>query len=116
MPKTPLLDSIYDSVEFFQFGSLVINLKARAVSVFGQPITLTRLEFDVLIFLAYFAGQAVSDAELLYHVWRCSEGGTAKQVKNCIYRLRQKIELNPQNPKFVHRLRGKGYVMPKQTT
>jgi DNA-binding response OmpR family regulator len=75
----------------------------REVTRWGIPIHLTPLEFDVLAHLARKRGRWVSATELLEAVWQtpANKGGTTAQVKNCIKRIRQKIEPDEERPRYL---------------
>ena len=93
-------------------GPLSIDLQACVAKLHEQQIQLAKLEFSVLVYLANNAGHVVSAVELLREVWGCPEGGTPAQVKNCIKRLRQKIEPDPKRPCYLVTVYGHGYLMP----
>lgn len=93
-------------------GPLSIDLQACCAKLREQQIQLTKLEFNVLACLARNAGRVVSHAELLREVWGCPGGGTPAQIKNCIKRLRQKIEPDPKRPSYLVTVYGHGYLMP----
>ncbi len=99
-----------------RIGQLAIDLSTRQAILASQRHSLTTLEFDLLVYLAQHAGQTVSRTELLRQVWRCHDdaGGTAAQVKNCVKRLRQKIEPDPKRPCYLLTVRGYGYRMPTE--
>ena len=94
-------------------GGLTIDLHTQDVTRWGVSIQLTPLEFKVLGYLAQRPGRPVSSAELLEHVWRAvvNQGGTMAQVKNCIRRLRRKIEPNVKCPRYIQSLYSWGYVL-----
>ena len=93
-------------------GPLSIDLQACVAKLHEQQIQLAKLEFSVLVYLANNAGHVVSAVELLREVWGCPECGTPAQVKNCIKRLRGKIEPDPKRPRYVLTAYGHGYFMP----
>ncbi len=98
-------------------GSLVISPMARQVRRWREEIELTRLEFDLLLYLVQNAGRAVGYDELLAHVWGydCVEG-SRETVKACVRRLRWKIEPDPSRPRYLVTVRGVGYrwdVLPQ---
>ncbi len=101
-----------DSSHLIIVGPLSIDLQAGCATLRAQQIQLTKLEFNVLAYLARDAGRVVSHTELLREVWGCSDGGTPSQVKNCIKRLRGKIEPDPKRPHYVLTAYGHGYFMP----
>jgi DNA-binding response OmpR family regulator len=100
-----------------RFGGLTIDLLLQKVTRWGRHIHLTPLEFAVLAYLARQQGRSVSLVELLAHVWFATpdDGGTLAQVHNCIKRLRQKIEPDPQHPRYLLSERGWGYWLQDPT-
>jgi two-component system response regulator ResD len=92
-----------------RFGPLTIRPDRRQVEVAGQAVDLTAREFDLLVFLASHPGQVFSRDELLDKVWDwafASDGGT---VTVHVRRLRQKIEADPERPRWVKTVWGVGY-------
>ena len=92
-----------------RFGQLVIRPDRRQVEVNGQAVDLTAREFDLLHFLASHPGQVFSRDELLDKVWDwayASDGGT---VTVHVRRVRQKIEADPERPRYVKTVWGVGY-------
>lgn len=91
------------------FGALSIRPDRRQVTVAGRAVDLTAREFDLLTFLARHPGQVFTRDELLDKVWDwayVSDGGT---VTVHIRRLRQKIETDPERPRYVKTVWGVGY-------
>jgi two-component system, OmpR family, KDP operon response regulator KdpE len=103
-----------DSSHLIVVGQLPINLLIGCVQSNNRSIRLTKLEFNVLVYLARNRGRVVSASELLQEVRSCcpENGGTRAQVKNCIKRLRGKIEPDPKRPCYVLTAYGHGYFMP----
>ena len=92
------------------FGELVIDPGRRRVTVAGEEVELTRLEFDLLHFLASDPGQVHSRADLLRHVWDSSpEWQDPSTVTVHVRRLRTKLEPTPESPRWVVTARGAGY-------
>lgn len=111
-PK-PQSNSAHASPHLITIGPLSIDLLARCANLNGCPVHLSPLEFDLLAYLARHAGRAVPLDELWQEVWHCCPaGGTTDQIKGCVKRLRQKIELDPEHPRYVLAARGYGYMMP----
>ncbi len=92
-----------------RFAELDIDPGDRTVARSGEPIRLTYLEFEVLLYLAYRAGQAVSREELARSVWDYRHADTDALVTSLLSRLRQAIEPDPAVPRFVLTVRGFGY-------
>lgn len=96
-------------------GDLEIDMSAWRVTVAGQRVQLSPMEFRLLACLAKRAGQLVSHATILEEVWGWeSERGTVAQVKNYIGRLRRKIEPGMENPQYIVTIKGEGYRLRNQ--
>jgi DNA-binding response OmpR family regulator len=91
-----------------QVGDLVIDERAREATLAGEPIELSRLEFDLLHHLARHAGEVVSRRELLAEVWRQPFGGADKTVDVHISWLRRKLGESAGDPRYIHTVRGVG--------
>ena len=89
------------------FGWLVIDLRAREARVDGQPVALTVREFDVLAFLAAHSRQVVTAAQLLDQFW--GQVGDRHTVTVHIGRIREKIEPDPRQPRYLVTVWGVGY-------
>lgn len=93
-----------------RFDGLEIDERAREVRVDGEPIDLTRREFDLLAFLARSPRQVFSRAQLLTHVWDSSpEWQDPATVTVHVGHLRQKMERDPREPRWLVTVRGVGY-------
>lgn len=93
-----------------QFDDIAIDLQRRAVVVEGAPVEVTAREFDLLAFLAANAPQVFTRAELLQKVWSSStEWQDPATVTVHVRRLRQKIEVDPQHPRWLTTVWGVGY-------
>ncbi len=94
-------------------GALQMDVEGHRVMLDNQPVHLTSNEFKLLICLASNAGRVLSGQSLLKTAWEVEfwEGGK-EMVKTAIYRLRQKIEAEPDNPRYILTVRGVGYTMP----
>lgn len=99
------------SKERFEIGDLVIDKRRHEVSVAGQRVELTPLEFHILERLASEPGRAWSRNDLLDEVWSTEYEGYQRNVDPHINRLRRKIEEDPKNPRYVLTVRGVGYKL-----
>ena len=90
-------------------GELKIDCEARRVYVADKEINLTAKEFDMLELLALNPNKVYSRENLLNIVWGYEYPGDARTVDVHIRRLREKIEANPSEPRFVHTKWGVGY-------
>jgi DNA-binding response OmpR family regulator len=97
------------SGESISAGDLVIDQARRETLVRGEQVTLTAKEFDLLHFLASHPGQVFSREQLMDHVWDYVYAGDASTVTVHIRRLREKIEMNPERPRFLKTVWGVGY-------
>jgi DNA-binding response OmpR family regulator len=91
---------------------LALNLDNHQVTVSGQTVALTANEFELLQQLMLNAGRVISWQALLKEVWQVEvwDGGK-EMVKTAIYRLRQKIEVEPDHPDYIMTVRGVGYLL-----
>ncbi len=102
------------AVDVLQFDGLQVDLKAREVTVGTGPgavtASLTAKEFDVLAFMAQAPRQVFSRAQLLQHVWDSSpDFQDPATVTVHVRRLRNKIETNPDEPRWITTVWGVGY-------
>ena len=91
------------------FGDLKIDCESRRVYVAGHEVNLTAKEFDVLEILVFNPNKVYSRENLLNIVWGYDYPGDVRTVDVHIRRLREKIENNPSEPKYVHTKWGVGY-------
>jgi DNA-binding response OmpR family regulator len=91
-----------------QVGDLQLDAEAMQVLVQGRPISVTMLEFRLLAFLAANLGRTFRREQLLNAVWD-AKFVTPRTVDVHVRRLREKIESNPERPRYVQTVRGKGY-------
>ena len=94
-----------------EVGELVIDKRRHEVSVGGNRVDLTPLEFHILERLASEPGRAWSRNDLLDEVWSTEYEGYQRNVDPHINRLRRKIEPDPKNPSYVLTVRGVGYKL-----
>lgn len=92
-----------------EFGDLRIDREGRRVYIRGREINLTAKEYDVLELLVFNPNKVYSREKLLNMVWGYDYPGDVRTVDVHIRRLREKIEDNPSDPKFVHTKWGVGY-------
>ncbi|MBO5241289.1 MAG: response regulator transcription factor [Lachnospiraceae bacterium] len=90
-------------------GDMTIDRANRRVTIAGKEINLTAKEFDVLELLATNPNQVYGREKLLTLVWGADYPGDVRTVDVHIRRLREKIETNSSEPKYVHTKWGVGY-------
>ncbi len=92
-----------------QAGPVRIDLSRHLVSINGEPVNLTRSEFQVLRLLAESPGQVFSRLQIMEELWQSEFEGDVRACDVHISNLRQKIEKDPQEPELVLTVRGIGY-------
>ena len=92
-------------------GDLVVDEAAREVRVGGEPVALTRIEFDLLAALAAHPQVVLSRRQLVEMVWDTAWTGDAHLVDVHIGRIRKKLGDEAISPRFIHTIRGIGYRM-----
>lgn len=101
--------SVGRPTDHLDFDALHIDLARREVVVDGHPVDLPAREFDVLAFLASSPGQVFSREQLLDRLWPPSGDRTPATVTEHIGRIRRRIEDDPEQPRWIHTVRGVGY-------
>lgn len=94
-----------------QIGRLSIDFSLFQASENGEEVKLSHKEMEVLQYLFKNKNQIVSRYQLLENVWGYEEQITTRTVDNFIVRLRQKTEVNPNQPKIILTVHGTGYKM-----
>lgn len=95
--------------EILTIGDLVVNLGNRTIKKNGKFLNLTMKEFDMLVSLINEKSRVLTREQLMQRVWSVDFLGDARTVDVHIRYLRQKIEDEPENPKYVKTVRGIGY-------
>ena len=90
-------------------SELRMDLESRRLFIAGKEINLTAKEFDLLELMALNPGKVYGRESLLNTVWGYEYPGDVRTVDVHIRRLREKIEANPSEPKYVHTKWGVGY-------
>ncbi|MCR5717307.1 MAG: response regulator transcription factor [Lachnospiraceae bacterium] len=90
-------------------GEMTLNREERRVTISGREIDLTTKEFEVLELLMLHPNKVYSRDDLLKSIWGADYPGDARTVDVHVRRLREKIEANPSEPKYVHTKWGMGY-------
>jgi two-component system response regulator MtrA len=95
--------------ESLTIGDLAIDVAGHAVARAGVPISLTPLEFDLLVCLARKPWQVFTREVLLEQVWGYRHAADTRLVNVHVQRLRSKVEHDPESPEIVVTVRGVGY-------
>lgn len=94
-------------------GGLELNEDTVSVSVDGNPVKVTPIEFKILALLMKHSGRVFSSEEIYERVWNERAIGTDTIMVH-IRNIREKIEINPKNPKYLKVVWGVGYKIEKQ--
>jgi len=97
----------------FDDGRLLIEPGSYRVIVQGEEVDLTRIEHQLLLYLARNAGMVRTYAQILENVWGPGYEDSPSYVKVYIRRLRQKIEVDPSQPRCIQTRWGVGYCLTK---
>jgi two-component system phosphate regulon response regulator PhoB len=95
--------------EVIQAGDVRLDTATRETRVRGKPVELTTLEFKLLRFLMAQPRRVFSRDRLLDEVWGTDRFVTPRTVDVHIRRLREKIEPEPEDPRYIQTVRGAGY-------
>jgi two-component system, OmpR family, alkaline phosphatase synthesis response regulator PhoP len=93
----------------YQFGPIQVDLRGTAVTRHGKPVNLSAREFQLLRFLIEHRGETLSRDVLLKEVWGYSAKIYTRTVDMRIANLRQQLEDDPKQPKFILTVQGLGY-------
>jgi DNA-binding response OmpR family regulator/signal transduction histidine kinase len=94
-------------------GDLTVDYAQRLVSVAGNPVRLTAVEYDLLRELSIHAGRVLTHQHLLQRVWGKAESGTPRVIRTHLMRLRRKLGEDGDNPKYIFAEPRVGYRMER---
>lgn len=100
--------------QVYKCGGLQINDDNKEVTVDGEPIKLTPIEYNILLLLVKNAGKVFSIDEIYEKIWNEEAIGADNTVAVHIRHIREKIEINPREPKYLKVVWGVGYKIEKQ--
>jgi len=104
-----------DSKDIYQTGDLTLDDKQKLVTVAGDELKLTALEYNILKLLMSHMGQVFSATQIYESVWNEPAFEVSKTVSVHVRRIREKIEVNPKEPEYLKMMYGLGYkVVRKQ--
>ena len=101
------------SEQIYSTGGLVINDDRKEVTVDGEPVKLTRIEYNILLFLVKNKGKVFSIDQIYEQIWKEEAYGADNTVTVHIRHIREKIEIDPKNPKYLKVIWGIGYKVEK---
>ena len=94
-----------------EVGKLKVDFSRYEAESGGESVKMSHKEFEVLLYLYKHKNEIVSRYQLLEDVWGYEATPTTRTVDNFILKLRQEIEENPNDPKFILTVHGAGYKM-----
>ena len=94
-------------------GTLELDDTAKKVTVDGEKVSLTPKEYEILHFLMQNAGKVFSPKEIYLKVWKDNPYGAESTVAVHIRHLREKIEINPAEPRYLKVVWGQGYKIER---
>lgn len=103
-----------DSKAVFQVGGLVINDDTKQVTVDDEPVKLTPIEYNILLLLVKNQGRVFSIDQIYESIWNEDAIGADNTVAVHIRHIREKIEINPREPRYLKVVWGVGYKIDKQ--
>lgn len=97
----------------YQVGGLCMNDDTKEVTVDGEPVKLTPIEYNILLLLVKNAGRVFSIDQIYENIWNEEAIGADNTVAVHIRHIREKIEINPKEPKYLKVVWGVGYKCEK---
>ena len=94
-------------------GSISLDMKAKSAALDGVPVNLTPIEYEILSLLMHNVGTVFSPREIYSEVWKANPIGSENTVAVHIRHLREKLEINPQEPRQIKVVWGQGYKLEK---
>ena len=92
-------------------GGIALDDDTKTVTVDGEPVSLTPIEYNILLLLMRHPGRVYSSAQIYKKVWNESAFGSEGAVAVHIRHLREKLEINPSEPRYLKVVWGLGYKM-----
>ncbi len=103
-----------DNKSVYQVGGLAINDETKQVTVDGEPVKLTPIEYNILFLLVKNQGRVFSIDQIYESIWNEDAIGADNTVAVHIRHIREKIEINPREPRYLKVVWGVGYKIDKQ--
>lgn len=107
------LGSTQSSEHVFQTGKLVVDDERKEVTVDGEPVRMTPVEYKILLLLTKNAGQVFSIEQIYEQVWNEPAYSPENTIAVHVRRIREKIEIDPKEPKYLKVVWGIGYKIEK---
>ena len=98
----------------YRIGGLCMDDDTKEVTVDGEPVRLTPIEYSILLLLVKNPGRVYSIDQIYENIWNEAAIGADNTVAVHIRHIREKIEINPKEPKYLKVVWGVGYKVEKQ--
>lgn len=106
--------AIKESEAIYTVGGLAIDDDLKEVTVDGEPVKLTPIEYNILLLLVKHQGKVFSIDQIYENIWNENAVGVDNTVAVHIRHIREKIEINPKEPRYLKVVWGVGYKIEKQ--
>ncbi len=97
-----------------RIGDITMETEQKTVTVAGEPVALTPIEFDILELLMKNSGKVFSPKDIYRSVWQEEPFGAENSVAVHIRHIREKIEIDPAEPRYLKVVWGRGYKMERE--
>ena len=97
----------------YDYGGIALDDGAKSVTVDGEGVSLTPIEYNILLLLMKNPGRVFSTSQIYELVWNDPSLGSENTVAVHIRHLREKLEIDPANPRYIKVVWGLGYKMEK---
>jgi len=106
--------AVEEDENVYQAGGIVINDDLKQVSVDGEDVKLTPIEYNILLLLVKNPGRVFSIEQIYEQIWNEEPIGADNTVAVHIRHIREKIEINPKEPRYLKVVWGVGYKIEKR--
>ena len=111
--NTTLASNSLDSEKVYETGGLLVNDDLKKVTVDGEEVRLTPIEYNILLLLVKNQGKVFSINEIYEKIWNEEAFGADNTVAVHIRHIREKIEINPKEPRYLKVVWGVGYKIER---
>jgi len=98
----------------YSIGGISMNDKLKEVTLDQEPVFLTKIEYNILKFFLQHPGESFSPKEIYQNVWNDNPLGNERTVAVHIRHLREKLEYDPANPRYLKAVWGRGYKIEER--
>lgn len=103
--------AVMQNASVLRIGGIELDDRSKEVTLDGEKVNLTRTEYDILKLLMEHPGEVYSPSQIYENVWKDNPLGSENTVAVHIRHLREKVEINPADPRYLKVVWGRGYKM-----